>query len=405
MRGDGYGGGALVAPAAVAAIAVAFAVVVALLGVAVALRLAGYDAPTALGALWTGSLGSWYALTSATLVRATPLILAGLAVAIAFRAGIWTIGAEGQLLSGAAAAAAVGLAGAPIFGRAVLPLELAAGAVAGGLWAGVAALLRRRFGVLEVISTIMLNFLALHGVSYLVRGPLQEPLRVYPQTEALTEAAQLPRLLEGSRLHWGWLIAMAAAPVVWWVMRATAAGFRVRAAGANPSAAWSAGGIDVGRTTTRAFLVSGALAGLAGAVEVTGVTFALYENLSPGYGFTAIAVALLARLDALGVIVTGIFFGALQSGALAMQREAGVPAVVVSMVEAAVIIFALLATRWRQGDSMLKRPRAWRGGPPPKSEDSSAPPHRPHRTVAPDSGSMPAVRLPGRLARPADGAL
>jgi simple sugar transport system permease protein len=285
----------------------------------------------------------------------------------------------------------------------VLPLELAAGAAAGALWAGVAALLRRRFGVLEVISTIMLNFLAAHGVSYLVRGPLQEPSRVYPQTVTLAEAAQLPRLLPASRLHWGWVIAMAAAPVMWWVMRTTAAGFRVRAAGANPSAAWSAGGIDVARTTTRAFLVSGALAGLAGAVEVTGVTYALYENLSPGYGFTAIAVALLARLDALGVIATGIFFGALESGALAMQREAAVPAVVVSMVEAVLIIVALLAARWQQTVPTLRASQTERGGPPPKNEDSSAPPDHPYRTAATDSGALPAVALPRRAPHPAGG--
>ena len=123
----------------------------------------------------------------------------------------------------------------------MLPLELAAGAAAGAAWAGIAAVLRRRFGVLEVISTIMLNFLALHGVSYLVRGPLQEPQHIYPQTRSLADAARLPPLLPESRLHWGWVVALVTAPVLWWVMRATAAGFRVRAAGANPEAARSAG--------------------------------------------------------------------------------------------------------------------------------------------------------------------
>ncbi|HEU4566048.1 MAG TPA: ABC transporter permease [Gemmatimonadaceae bacterium] len=321
----------------------------AILLLAVLLHLSGYDATLAMRALWTGSVGSWYALGSATLVRATPLILAGLAVALAFRAGIWNIGAEGQLVVGAAAAAAAGLAWTPALGRAVLPVELLLGAVAGAAWAGIAAFLRRRFGVLEVISTIMLNFLAIHGVSWLVRGPMQEPLRIYPQTPSLAEAARMPRIIEGARVHWGWVLAMALAPLLWWAMRATAAGFRARAAGASPGAARNAGEIDVARTGMRAFLASGALAGLAGAIEVTGVTYALYENLSPGYGYTAIAVALLARLDLLGVILSGTFFAALESGALAMQREASVPAVVVSVVEAVLILAVLVAWRGLPG--------------------------------------------------------
>jgi simple sugar transport system permease protein len=325
----------------------AAAAAAALLLLALALHLAGYDAAMAMRALWTGSLGSWYALGSATLVRATPLILAGLAVALAFRAGIWNIGVEGQLLVGAAAAAAAGLAWGDALGAIAVPVALALGAGAGAAWAGVAAALRRRFGVLEVISTIMLNFLALHLVGWLVRGPLQEPLRIYPQSPALGEAARLPRLLEGARLHWGWVVAMLLAPALWWWMRATWAGLRVRAAGASPDAARMAGGIDVPRVATRAFLASGAIAGLAGAIEVAGVTYALYENISPGYGYTAIAVALLARLDLLGVVASGTFFAALESGALAMQREAGVPVVVVSAVEAALILLVLVVPAWR----------------------------------------------------------
>jgi ABC-type uncharacterized transport system permease subunit len=184
----------------------------------------------------------------------------------------------------------------------------------------------------------MLNFVALHLVGYLVRGPLQEPLRIYPQTDTLPDVARLPRLLAGTRLHWGLIAAVAIAVLLWWIMRSTAIGFRLRATGANPYAAWSAGLIDVRRVSTAAFLVSGALAGLAGTVEVTGVTFALYENVSPGYGYTAIAVALLARLDPLAVIGTGFFFGALEAGATAMQRDAGVPAAFVSVVEASIIL-------------------------------------------------------------------
>ena len=316
----------------------------------------GHTVVPALRALWDGSFGTGFALTSATLVRATPLILAGLGVALAFRAHVWNIGAEGQLLVGATAAAIVGLGAARFLGIVTLPAALVAGAAAGAVWAGIAAILRQRYGVLEVISTIMLNFLAAYLVGYLVRGPLQEPAHIYPQSSDLAPVAQLPRLLAGSRAHWGLVIAFVAAPVVWWVLARTAAGFRVRAVGANPDAAESAGMIDASRTRTRAFLASGALAGLAGAVQLTGVTFALYENLSPGYGFTAIAVALLARLDAMGVVLTAVLFAGLESGALAMQRDAGIPAVTVSIVEGALILLALVgATGVRAGAMPILR--------------------------------------------------
>ncbi|MFN2399604.1 MAG: ABC transporter permease [Gemmatimonadaceae bacterium] len=312
------------------------------------LVVAGVGGSHALSALWTGSVGSWNALSSATLVRATPLILAGLAVALAFRAGVWNIGAEGQLLVGAAAGTAVALSLAPSFGNFMSIVgALLAGTVAGSLWAGIATVLRKRFGVLEVISTIVLNFIALFLVGYLVHGPLREASGVYPQSETLPDAAHLPRLFDGTRLHWGFVLALVAAPVLWWILRSTAAGFRVRASGLNADAARVAGRIDVARTTALAFLASGALAGLAGAIEVTGVTFALYEGISPGYGYTAIAVALIARLNPLAVIASGIFFGALESGALAMQREANVPSVIVYVLEAGLILVALLTLRSR----------------------------------------------------------
>jgi ABC-type uncharacterized transport system permease subunit len=312
---------------------------------AVALRAGGYDANRALAALWVGSFGSGYALTSATLVRATPLVLCGLAVALAFRAGVLNIGAEGQLLVGAAAAAALAVTRGESAGFGALAAALLTGAAAGACWAGIAAFLRRRFHVLEVISTIMLNFIAGYLVAYLVRGPLQEPLHIYPQTETIASALRLAPLIPGTRLHSGVLLALASAVILWWFLRSTAAGFRLRAAGASPSAATVAGRIDVGRVTAGAFLMSGALAGLAGAVEVMGVTYALYENLSPGYGYTAIAVALLARLHPIGVLASGTLFGALEAGAAAMQRDAGVPSVVVTVVEALLILIVLAATR------------------------------------------------------------
>ena len=316
--------------------AVAVVAVVALLWILLAAT--GHDAGRALAAFWSGSFGSGYAVASATLVRATPLILAGLAVALAFRAGVWNIGAEGQLLVGAAAASAVALQLGEGLGAWVLVPALVAAGVTGALLAGVAGLLRARFGVLEIISTIMLNFVALHLVGYLVRGPLQEPTGLYPQSATFLPPARLPVLIPGTRLHLGIVIAVLAALGLWSVLRLTETGFRIRAVGANPVAARIAGSIDVRATTLAAFLVSGALAGIAGGVEVTGVTYALYESLSPGYGYTAIAVALLARLDPIGILVTGTLLGALQAGGAAMQRDAGVPSVLVSIVEAMLIL-------------------------------------------------------------------
>ncbi len=301
----------------------------------------------ALAAFWQGAFGSVDAVVSATLVRASPLILTGLAVALAFRAGVLNLGAEGQLLVGAAAAAAVGVGLVPTFGGATVVVALAAGAAAGACWAGIAAWLRQR-GVLEVISTIMLNFVALYGVGWLVRGPLQEPTHVYPQSVTLAPGARLPLLVPNSRLHAGLALALVAAAALWWTLRATAAGFRLRVVGLSPAAATSAGLIDVPRVTTRAFLTSGALAGLAGAVEVTGVTFALYDNFSPGYGYTAVAVALLAGLQPLGVVATGVLFGALEAGATAMQRDAGVPATVAGVVEATLVLIVLAAETRRR---------------------------------------------------------
>ena len=297
-------------------------------------------------------MGAELALLADSLVRSTPLIIAGLAVALAFRGGVFNIGAEGQLLVGAIAATTVSLAGGETIGRAIVPISLMSAALAGALWAGIAALLRRRFHVLEIISTIMLNFVAIYLVSYLVRGPLQESTHIYPQTESLSPSARLPLLIPETRLHFGFAVAIIIGALLSWVFRKTAVGFRIRAAGASPLAALTAGRIDVGRTSFTVFLLSGALAGMAGGIEVTGVTFALYENLSPGYGYTAIAVALIAGLNPLGIIVSGIFFGVLETGATALQREFGVPSSLASVVEAALIL-AALALAARRGRRVL----------------------------------------------------
>lgn len=316
--------------------------VLGLLVLAGGLELAGYDAANALAALWSGAAGSWYALTSATLVRAVPLIIIGLGIALAFRGGALNIGAEGQFYAGAIAATWVGL---HVVGRApavaVLSVLLAA-TLAGMGWTLVPVWLKLRYGVLEVISTLLLNFVAESLVSLMVQGPLQESQHIYPQSDPIATVARLP-LLAGTRLHAGLILALLGAAILWYVFARTLWGFRLRAVGAGPRAAEISGGIDARRMGAVALLVSGALAGLAGGVEVSGVSYALFQNLSPGYGFTAIAVALLARLHPVGVVATGVLFGALEAGAGAMQREAGVPAVAVYVVEAVVIVVVLLA--------------------------------------------------------------
>lgn len=301
----------------------------------------------ALLAFWDGAFGSPFALWSATLVRATPLLFVGLAVALAFRGGVLNIGAEGQLLLGALCASVVGLGLGAQSAWVVLPLMLLAGAAGGGAWAWIAAVLRRRFGVLEVISTIMLNFVAAALLSWAVRGPLQEPTRVYPQSVTFPEAARLPFLIPGQRLHLGFALGIIAAAALWYVLTQTAVGFRIRAVGASARAAASAGGVDTGRLTARVFVASGALAGLAGASQVAGVTWALYEGISPGHGYTAIAVALLAQLDPRWVVASAVFFGALEAGGAAMQREAGIPLVAVQIITALVLLGVLGANRWR----------------------------------------------------------
>ena len=323
------------------------AAVLALGIVGVVVYAGGYDIGRAATALWSGAAGSSYSFFSGTLLRSTPLIIVGLSVAIAFQAGVLNIGAEGQLLAGASATIAVGLAAAGWPGWILVPAELVAGMAAGAGWAAIAAVLKQRFGVLEVISTLMLNFVALYGVSYLVHGPFQEPTHTYPLTPLLGESGRLPAILPGQQLHLGFLAALVIAVAAWWFVRSTAGGFRLRIVGAGAAAAASAGRVHVERVVFGAFLWSGAIAGFGGAVQVTGVTYRLFEGISPGYGYTAIAVALLARLNPLGVIVAGIFFGGLEAGGAGMQRDAGVPAGFVNVIEALVILGVLAVERAR----------------------------------------------------------
>ncbi len=308
-----------------------------LASVALLVAALGYSPAPALRALVAGSLlgpAAW----SATLLKTCPLLLAGLAVALCFRCGVWNIGAEGQLLAGALAATALATrGGAGLPAPLLVPAVALAGAFGGALFGGIAGWLRSMRGVSEVISTILLNFVAIQCVALAVQGPLQEASRAYPQSDALPLAALLPSL---GRVHAGVGLALLLALCGHWLVFHGAVGFRMRAVGLSPRAARFAG-IPPERIGVGILVLGGALAGLAGAFEVSGVTGRLYEGLSPGYGYTAIAVALLARLEPFGVIPAALFFGALEAGAGAMQREAGVPAEATKVVQGVVVLLSI----------------------------------------------------------------
>jgi simple sugar transport system permease protein len=326
-------------PARDAALLLAFGVL-GVLALSAIIAAAGASPPAVARALVHGAFGSVYNI-SETFVQTAPLLLTGLGVALAFRARLFNIGAEGQLLLGAVAATWAGTRLAPPAAL-HLPLVLIAGAGAGALWAGMAAWLRLRRGVPEVLSTLLLNFVAVQTVAWVVRGPLQEAARDFPWSDKVAVPARLALLLPNTRLHGGVLFAFVLAVVVWFYLRRTAGGFAVRAVGAGPEAA-EASGIPLARTWARTFLLSGALSGLAGAVQVSGVTYFLSDPYSPGYGYTAIAVALLANLHPLAVVPSALFFGALTAGSGTVQSE-GVAAVVVYIMEA-LALFALLGYR------------------------------------------------------------
>lgn len=308
----------------------------------------GSDPRAALEALLGGAFGSTYGLLHVG-TKATPLLFTGLAVLLAFRAGFWNIGAEGQFALGAIVAGWWGtIPGLPSFVQ--IPLVLAGSFAAGAAWCLAAAWLKVRRGALEVISTIMLNFLAVFLLSWLVHGPLQQASGAQPTGDPVASAAALPRLFgRGYTLHAGFPLALAAVGVMHFVLARTGWGFRVRMAGSNPRAAlWA--GIRVDRTVLAAAAVSGGLAGLGGAVEILGVLGRLFDKVSPGYGYTAIAVALLARLHPLALVPAALLFGALEAGSARMQQEAGVSHVLVLVVQALVILAsvapaALAATR------------------------------------------------------------
>lgn len=304
---------------------------------------AGKDPLMAYSAMFRGAFGTQRQLGE-TLLRATPLMFTGLAVAYGFRAGLFNIGAEGQLFLGGLAAAYLGVRLAGLPWQISLPIVVVGSMAAGAAWAFIPAMLKARIGAHEVITTMMFTYIGRYLVSYLVTGPLKAPGQV-PQTVEVAVNNRLPRLsdmmtfLQPTRAHAGILIAVVMAVVVWAILRYTAAGFEARAVGFNPFAA-QAGGISVAATTVKSLCFSGALAALAGASEVLGVHYRLFDQFSSGFGFTGIAVALLAKNNPLGVVPAAILFGALSAGAGTMQLEAGVSQKVISVIQG-IIIFLI----------------------------------------------------------------
>jgi ABC-type uncharacterized transport system permease subunit len=301
----------------------------------IAMLLAHASPIDGFSALFNGALGNPSEIAE-TLVQTTALLFPALGIALAFRAGLFNIGAEGQLVLGGLTAGILG-AVIPLPGIVVIPIALIAGACVGGLWGGLAGFLRARFGANEVIATLMLNVIAALLATYLVGGPLKQPGAGASETPLLPQQAWLPAILPDTRLTISFIIAIVLAIALRYVFTRTVFGYELRAAGEAPEAARRAG-IDLSRTALTAMALSGAMAGLGGATIVMGVLHRFNTGLSPGYGFVAIAVALVGNLDPLFIIIAAFAFGILQSGAIAMQAEAQVPRDVVGIIEGLVII-------------------------------------------------------------------
>ena len=294
-----------------------------------------------------GAFGSTFAITE-TLTRAVPLILTGLAAAVAFKAHFYNIGAEGQLYAGALAAVAVGglhggtgLAWSPWL---LFPLMMGAAALAGALWLLGPALMKARLGVDEVVTTLLLNFVMLLAVSALLDGPMKDPMAMgWPQSVALQPELELGKLVPQTRLHTGLLGAVALAVAMWTLMARTVAGFRIRAVGANARASAFAG-VPVAWVTVKVALLSGALAGLAGAIEVAGRASYVTLDMSPGYGTSGVVIAMLAALNPLGVVAAAIFVAGILVGADGMSRAVNVPTYIADVIVAVSLLAMLVAT-------------------------------------------------------------
>ncbi|MFO1171349.1 MAG: ABC transporter permease [Hyphomicrobiaceae bacterium] len=302
--------------------------------------LGGANPLTAYAIIAKTAFGGKFAITE-TLAKAAPMILTGLAAAIAFRARFWNIGAEGQLLLGAMAAAYVG-ASTALPSVTLIPLMIVLGAAAGTLGALLPAFLKSRFKVDDVVGTLMLNFIILYVMLALLSGPWKDSTTGWPDSPDILRAAEFPNLWRGTRLHLGVLVAIVAAGILWFVVRKTTLGFAIDAVGENPRAAHHAG-YDVGRITMIAAALSGAAAGLAGVGEVGGIQFQVMGSISPGYGYTGLVVAMLARLNPLGVVPSAIFLAAVTAGADEMSRQTGVPVFLADVIQGVTLLAMLVA--------------------------------------------------------------
>jgi simple sugar transport system permease protein len=300
-------------------------------------------------ALAKGAFGSRFALTE-TLTRATPLLLTGLAAAVAFRARFWNIGAEGQLYCGALAATYFGTGLITLPPLMMIPFLFTVGALAGGLALLLPVYLKSKLKVDEVVTTLLLNFVILLFVNYLLEGPWRDPMSMgWPQAAPIIDEGVLPRIMEKSRLHLGLIVGVISAVLVWFVMRFTIWGYEIRAVGNNPSAATFAG-ISINKTVLRVALISGGLAGFAGVTEVAGLKGYLTLDLSPGFGYAGIAVAMLANLHPLGVIMSALFLAGIYVGADSMSRAVNIPnyiADVLVAISVLAVLVSIMLTQFR----------------------------------------------------------
>ncbi|MTI18226.1 ABC transporter permease [Rhodobacteraceae bacterium RKSG542] len=317
---------------------------VAALGLAaIPLYAAGADISSAYVSMWKGAFGSAFAV-SELLTRATPLILTGLAAAVAFKAKLWNIGAEGQLYVGALAAVAIGSGAINAPPAIMIPLVMLSGMLAGGLLMLVPTLMKTKLGADEVVTTLLLNFIILLFVQMMLEGPMKDPMGMgWPQSEPMSPEATLPKLFARMRVHWGLIIALGAALLLYIIMTRSVWGFEMRALGENVSAARHAG-IPVTATYIKVGLISGAMAGLAGVSEVAGLKGYLTSDISPGFGYSGIVVAMLAGLSPIGVIVAAVFIAAVFVGADSMSRAMSVSNYIADLVVALSLLCVLISS-------------------------------------------------------------